>query len=204
MFISRSGIISAVVFLFTASAAQLFSATISLTESVEYQTIDGFGAYGGKMPYFKSGPYYDDAFVNLVVNDLGLTILRMNIAPSDNAESNLGMWVPYIKAVSAKITANGDQLKLIGSVWTPPTQFKVCNCTNTSLNDTSNNRFIQANNGAYGDYLVSFMGKVKSLCGNGIKLYAVSPQNEPAFAEGYASCYFNAGDLRNTIKVIGP
>ena len=47
--------------------------------SVKYQTMDGFGGFGAKDVYWSGGPFTSASFVNDLINDLGLTILRDNI-----------------------------------------------------------------------------------------------------------------------------
>ena len=37
----------------------------------------------------------------------------------------------------------------------------------------------------------------------GMKVYAISPQNEPAWGQPYASCVYNAQEMRDVIKVLG-
>jgi O-glycosyl hydrolase len=45
----------------------------------QYQVIEGFGGFGAQMEYWAGGPFTSPDFVNTLINDLGLTILRDNI-----------------------------------------------------------------------------------------------------------------------------
>ena len=53
--------------------------TISTDPSKTFQTIEGFGGFGSQDVYWGAGPFTSARFVNDLINDLGLTILRDNL-----------------------------------------------------------------------------------------------------------------------------
>ena len=66
---------------------------ITVDPSVEHQTIQGFGAFGGIKAYWQEPPFYTDAFIDYFLDDLGATIVRTNIfwdlePTNDNSSSS--------------------------------------------------------------------------------------------------------------------
>lgn len=111
---------------------------ITIDEGKHYQTMEGFGGFGAKDSYWSNGPFTGNDFVNTLINNLGLTILRDNI-PSDFEVVNdnngpyvtdlstynlnnctegydrpLGVHLQYLKDMKA-----AGLTKLITSVWSP-------------------------------------------------------------------------------------
>ena len=187
------------IILLLVSFSSFAATTVTIDQNTQYQTIDGFGAYGGRSTTADS--MWDSAFVDQVVNDLGLTILRMELNPFVTIDKN---WVKYIGALKNKIESNGDSLKLIASVWSPPPELKVCQSLFTYQNDITNNTLMpdSATAAAFGDHLVSFTKKSQSQLG--FKPYAISIQNEPDFAEPYNSCYYAPDKYAQTLRIAAP
>src|SRR5882724_8436557 len=52
---------------------------INVDPAKTFQTIEGFGGFGAQDVYWGAGPFTSARFVNDLVNDLGLTILRDNL-----------------------------------------------------------------------------------------------------------------------------
>jgi len=52
---------------------------VIVNHAQQYQTIEGFGGFGAKEVWWSSGPFYNTAWLDLVIDDLGLTILRDRI-----------------------------------------------------------------------------------------------------------------------------
>lgn len=108
-----------------------------------YQVVEGFGGFGAEKVWWDSEPFYTDEFVDLMINDLGLTILRDNLPigfepVNDNddplvidysgfnmsedhpgADSHLGEHIPYLRAMH-----EAGMEKLVVSVWSPPIWMK--------------------------------------------------------------------------------
>lgn len=56
--------------------------TVTIDASKKFQTMEGFGGFGSQKEYWAAGPFTSDEFVNSLINDLGLTILRDNVPTS--------------------------------------------------------------------------------------------------------------------------
>ena len=122
------------------------AATVSINENIRYQIIQGFGGFGAQKVWWADAPFFNQEFVELIINDLGVSILRDNIPiafepQNDNedpfvidwsgfnhsqhhpgADSHLGEHFPYLKAMY-----QAGLEKLIVSVWSPPIWMKYNN-----------------------------------------------------------------------------
>jgi glucuronoarabinoxylan endo-1,4-beta-xylanase len=158
---------------------------VSLNPSLRYQTIDGFGAFG-------TGDY------NKAVNDMGMTIHRggaygYSYGPHD-----------FLKQTSNLAKANGDQMKLFISVWTPPGDMKEGPFYSGGCSDGANmcgGILSPSKYEAFGNYLAKIADDYKAA---GIPLYAISPQNEPWLPMWYVSCTYDQIQYRNMLRVVGP
>src|SRR6266542_1229448 len=61
---------------------------ITIDASQKHQTMEGFGGFGAKDVYWSSGPFTSPDFVNTLMNDLGVTILRDNIPTNFEIEND--------------------------------------------------------------------------------------------------------------------
>jgi len=127
---------------------------LTIDKGITYQTIDGFGGFGSQKPWWGSAPFYDADFIDQLINDLGVSILRDNIPWSfependnddplvtdlskfnitqdvDGADSHLGQHLPYLKAM-----ADAGVDKIIASVWSPPLWMKHINHRGNGIDD---------------------------------------------------------------------
>ena len=176
----------------------------------EYQEIDGFGGFGYEKVTWARPPYYTPEFVNEIVDDLGLTILRVSIETFlepenenddpevldlDKYRSNLqtygaASFFPFLKDLNEKAP-----VKIIASVWTPPAWMK----TNNSEIEGGNLRPEYYEE--FAEYIVAYIKLLKEQ--TGVDLYAVSLQNEPTFREPYESCQYTPRTYCNLISVVG-
>jgi O-glycosyl hydrolase len=62
-------------------------AQVTIDASKKYQTMEGFGGFGAQDVYWSNGPFTIARFVDDLINDLGLAILRDNI-PTDFEDVN--------------------------------------------------------------------------------------------------------------------
>jgi O-glycosyl hydrolase len=116
---------------------------LAIDPNTRYQTIEGFGGFGAQKVWWAQEPFYDDAFVSRLINDLGVTILRDNIPISfepvnenddpqnldlsrfnlsddtPGADSHLGQHIPYLRAMQ-----EAGLQKFIATVWSPPIWMK--------------------------------------------------------------------------------
>ncbi len=159
-----------------------------------YQTIVGFGGYGSWRPlWYNFGTIENivkDEFIDLMVNDLGLVVLRDEIIIQPSPEKNvfdpsrlnendnpqkigwtLDGRIYLYKAYKEAIEKNGDDFKLILTVWTPPEWMKEYDgdpCKGTLKPEQYEN---------FADYLVTYVKYVEEQTGS--KVFGVSIQNEP-------------------------
>ena len=200
-------------------------------KSTKFQTMEGFGGFGTQKEPWGTGPFTSPEFVNMLINDLGLTILRMDIPanfeiPNDNDDpfvtdlskfnvnnntpgydEKLADYIPYLKDMKAA----GLQ-KLIVSLWSPPVWMKYSNQLGNGTkensapeytnNPGSNTNQLKTNMyDEFAEFCVAYIKTIKNL--TGIDVYAFSLQNEPRFSQFYASCVYNGAALRDLIKVVG-
>jgi len=163
---------------------QARAATVTITESTTYQTIEGFGAFGGLYPTWARSPLFTDAFVNTVVNDLGISMTRYDYSTGTEVMN-------FFK----KLKEYGME-RIIISTWSPPANWK------------SNGSEVNG-----GSLLPEYYDDFANLCATtirtikqqtGIDVYGISLQNEPAFVETYTSCVYTATQYRDLVKVAGP
>ncbi len=203
---------------------------IDLTK--KFQTMEGFGGFGALKEYWAQGPFVTDPFVNTLINDLGLTILRDNLTTSfepanDNADpfvtdlskfninsSISGADEPLSEHLDYLIKMNAAGLqKLIVSVWSPAIWMKYNNQPGNgtqnqnsapayTTNPTATTNQLKTN--MYDEFAEMCVAYVKILKQQtGIDIYALSIQNEPRFSQFYSSCVYDGDALRDVLKVVG-
>jgi hypothetical protein len=110
---------------------------IIISADSTYQTIKGFGGFGAKKVWWDNPPYYDQEYLNQVIDTLGCTFIRTQIywdaeQVNDNADPNSINWTRFNFGTG---TDNGKQFdfirdlgakgaKLLATVWTPPIWMK--------------------------------------------------------------------------------
>lgn len=151
------------------------------------QRIDGFG---GGVVFLDAGlDPMSDANMNTLygtnnANQLGLTLLRVRIAPNEGwTNNNFFAWNTSLSDAQ-KAVAHGA--KVMATPWTPPASMKTNN--NVVGGALSANQF-----GNYANYLNSFAGYLKS---HGVPLAVVSVQNEPDFLATYESCVWTGSQMQ--------
>jgi len=176
-------------------SAQESAVKISVNKGTTYQTIEGFGAHGAMDVWWEGGPFFNQAFLDRMIDDLGLTIVRNEYYPPDDNQCNFAKQTPYLRAMKEKAAASGEPLKFIATFWSPPAAFK----DNNSIKQGG--RVLPEHYADLGKYAVSAIAAYKDI---GIDLYALSLQNEPNFKEPYNSCVYNPGQYRDMLKAAGP
>ena len=195
---------------------------ITIDNAQKFQTMEGFGGFGAKDVYWSSGPFTSPDFVNTLINDLGLTILRDNVptdfeAVNDNSDpfvtdlskfdlnTSIKDHFQYLKDMKA-----AGLNKLIVSIWSAPAWMKTNNNVNGVAADApaynpnptaQNNQLRTDMYDEFAERCVAYIKIIKQQ--TGIDIYAISLQNEPRFTEPYESCVFNGEALRDLIKVVG-
>jgi O-glycosyl hydrolase len=110
---------------------------ITIYRDNTYQTIAGFGGFGAKKVWWDSPPYYDQEYLNQVIDSLGCTFIRTQIywdaePVNDNNDPHLINWSKFRFDAG---TENGKQFefirdlgakgaRLLATVWTPPIWMK--------------------------------------------------------------------------------
>lgn len=198
----------------------------------KFQIMDGFGGFGAQMEYWGNGPFTSAGFVNTLINDLGLTILRDNIPSNfeidndNNDPFNTDLTKYNINNSTAghdgkladhlqflkDMKAAGLQ-KLIVSIWTPAPWMKHNNKVgNGTANQNSAPAYAttpditsnQLRTDMYNEFAEYCVAYIKTIKQEtGIDVYALSMQNEPRFSQFYASCVYNGDAMRDVIKVLG-
>lgn len=176
-------LIAATAFLTLSLNVHAGTATVNLGSTK--QVIRGFGAasvWCGAL---------DDAKMNMLFNTMGLSILRVRIAPNEKWSSgNYSAWADEL--------ANAKKAKARGAIvfatpWTPPVSMK----TN---NNTVHGSLKTSSYSAYANYLKTFANYFKN---NGAALYAISIQNEPDWDPSYEGCTWTAAQFDSFIKNYG-
>lgn len=206
--------------------------TITADNNKQYQVMEGFGGFGAQMEYWGDGPFTSTAFVNSLINDLGLTILRDNIPTNfeitnDNADAAVTDLLAYNINASTpghdgkladhlqylKDMKNAGLQKLIVSVWSPAPWMKHNNQPgNGTANQNSSPPYTttpggttnQLNKTMYDEFAEYCVAYIKIIKQQtGLDVYALSIQNEPRFSQFYASCVYSGEALRDVIKTVG-
>lgn len=197
------------------------NATIEIDEKQKFQSIDGFGytLTGGSAGLINALPEpQKDALLKEIFsaekNGIGVSYLRVSIGASDlsadtftynelpagqtdvnqdkfSISPEMTDLVPVLK----KIVAINPGIKILGSPWTAPTWMK----TNGSFKGGSLKPEYYA---SYARYLVKYINAMKS---QGIRIDAITIQNEPLHPGNVPSMYMEAKDQAIFIKTaLGP
>jgi glucuronoarabinoxylan endo-1,4-beta-xylanase len=172
---------------------------VTIDKSRRFQTMDGFGFFGAQNTWWSSAAsLWSDAWGDQVISDLGITIWRNeHYPPSDNLNTQDANWAkqrPVVEGLKRKADQYGVNLKFIFTVWSPPASMKV-RVTNNTRDIGVPHPFGTKQGGAldptkYGEF-VAWMGQgIDNYRAVGIDPYAVSPQNEPFFVQGFNSCWY--------------
>jgi len=178
-----------VLFLLLSAAVSTYSAEVSVDLSTTYQTIDGFGGFGGNAAPWHTdyAPFYGDAWLKLVVDNIGMTLMRTEAYPHPEQENAWDRMIPYWKALKAYADSRGEPMKVFATVWTPPSKWK-------NSNSVGWGRLNMQYKDQYADYLVDYIKRFKNQAG--YDLYAIGPANEPqVFDHPFNTCGWEAKDL---------
>jgi len=177
------------------TAAGPADVNITVNQAIQYQTIDGFGAHGARNVYWSNpATWYTDAWLDLIINDLGLTITR-NVYHPPGSDTTFEAQRPFLQALKQKADQSGEPLKFISTFWSPPGYMK----DNGSIKNGGH-----VLPGYYDDLGNYAVGAIQDYKNAGIDLYALSLQNEPYFSEPYDSCVYTHEEYRDMLKIAGP
>jgi len=155
----------------------------TINGAVIHQTIDGFGA----------GAVFLDAGLDPLTNDnmdalygtgdnqMGLTLIRLRIAPDGN----------WTNAILDGQKAKQRGARILATPWTPPASMK----DNNSL--VNGGSVIPAQ---YPNLVAYFNNFTDTMAANGARVDVLSLQNEPDFTATYESCRWNASQLQTFFR----
>ncbi len=148
------------------------SASVSVCWQDLRQTISGFGASSAW-----TAPDLDDALADELfsVDRIGLSLLRMRIAPSGTTSET---------ATAQKAQARGAVVW--AAPWSPPGEWK------TSGTDNNGGSLLPQ---YYPDWAARLATFVRSLEDQGVALSALSTQNEPDYVASWETCVWEPQDL---------
>ncbi len=169
--------------------------SITLDTLQTYQTIDGFGFFGGQNVWWGDHDLYSPEWADKVINDLGITIWRNEYYSEETGnDANWEKQLPVVRGLTETAHNAGVPLKMIFSVWSPPSSLK-CKIENDQRVSGTPHPDGLKNGGAldpakykeFAQWLIEGIQKYKDA---GADLYAISFQNEPLFTEPYNSCVY--------------
>ncbi len=197
--------------------------TITLDPSIKYQSMDGFGAaITGSTCYnlMKMNQADRTKFLTETFSEkdgMGMSYIRIAIGCSDFSLSEYTCWdtpgienfglqneeKKYILPVLKEILAINPSVKILGSPWTPPKWMKVNNLTELKPHDSWTSG--QLNPAHYDNYATYFVKWLQAFQAEGIKVAAVTPQNEPLNRGNSASLYMTWQEQQAFVKqALGP
>ena len=153
-----AGLAAAICFAFATTPAGRAAPPCLVDWKDVHQQIDGFGASSAFQTLTWTAAQADMFFSTNT--GIGLSLLRAQIQPGGFTRANEIALMRLAQARGARVWS---------TPWTPQASFK-------DNNSTNGGNFVSANNQAYANQLA---GYVAQLSASGIKLYALSVQNEP-------------------------
>jgi len=174
------------------------SITISVTKT-QYQTVTGFGAAccdGAMYPYGS-----DTKPVTLLYgkqSKIGLNIMRMEISPSFTGTSyNNYCWEGCVP--SAKIVKQRGGI-VFGTPWSPPGDYKTNGAANGGKSESQGQVKATLRDDCYEKFFPWLNSYLKYMKSRGVKVDAVSVQNEPDWWVDYSGCLYTAQQQLNLVK----
>lgn len=162
------------------------TASIKIDSRIKYQHVTGFGGFSPspQWSYWLSDTEMDKLF-GKADNQLGLTVLRVYIANNKNFWSSGVANISRAKKYGAFVFA---------SPWSPPASWK-------DNNQTGNGGKLLTTR--WGDWATFLNDYYKFMRGKGLKIDAVSIQNEPDWSPSYESCNWTGEELASFLRQHG-
>jgi O-glycosyl hydrolase len=169
------------------------AAAASVDFGAPRQTLQGFG--GSAAWYYTplDATRADVLFGTQGDDALGLSILRLRIAPAAwDATAQTADTAAWSAEMGNAVAAQARGALVFASAWTPPTSMKIANPERRD--PLWSGRLDPASYAAYAQYLNAYLRYAGS---RGVSLYAVSPQNEPDWDPAtYESCLWSVDELK--------
>ena len=186
-----------------AAVTAVQAGTIKLTvNDTKKQTITGFGAAccdGAMCPYGT-----DTKPVTLLygpTSKIGLNIMRMEISPSFKGDENAS-WSNYNWqgcVPSAKIVKQRGGI-VFGTPWSPPGAYKTNGVAQGGNSDSQGKKRGKLREDCYDKFFPWLNSYLKYMKSKGVKVDAVSIQNEPDWWVDYSGCLYDPEDLVKLVK----
>ena len=194
--------------------------TIAIDPAKRYQTIDGFGfaiTYSTAYNLLKMSAEDRAELLKKIYSPTegyGVSYARISIGCSDFSSREYTLCdkegienfalqsdeTDYVIPVLKEILAINPNLKVIAAPWTAPRWMKVGNMeTLTPHNEWTDGHVNPMLYDVYAQYFVKF---VQEMTKQGIKIYAVSPQNEPLNKQNSASTYMPWDEEAEFVKAL--
>jgi len=183
------------------------STYIVMVRSTRYQTVTGFGAAccdGAMCPYGE-----DTQPVRLLYGSqskIGLNIMRMEISPNFVGDVIVAEWnnydTPYDwkgSLPSARIVKQRGGI-VFGTPWSPPGEYKTNGTAQGGNTEDANAKRGELRTDCYEKFfpwLNTFLAYMKQ---NGVKVDAVSVQNEPDWWVNYSGCLYTPQQQLTLVK----
>lgn len=193
------------------------SVAIAVDKAVKYQTIQGFGFFGGHDVWWANATdVWNQAWGEKVITDLGITMWRNEIFPPATAtvpqDADWTKQKPVVEGLKAIADRNNVNLKFLATVWSPPADLKwVSNFTWAGdLNATRGPGDVSTKNGGtlnpnkYPEYADWLKANIQLYKNSGVDLYALSLQNELMFSQTFNSCTYTAVWYNQLVKGVVP
>jgi O-glycosyl hydrolase len=194
----------------------------------QFQTIEGFGTC-----LISWGEYpdrtYTPEFVRFYAETVGLSMLRIELNGFTHPEERDAAAISWKRIAtnsrarvftgfSRQLLEVRPDVRLIGTVWTPPEWMKLNQAEGNGTGNGGRNFAIPSNsyviNGTpstnrvdpalyphFVQWLVAVVAWHKE---QGMPLYALSPANEPRFSQWYGSCIWTGDDLATVFALLRP
>lgn len=197
--------------------------TITLNPTQRFQSMDGFGAaitgstcfnllrmnQADRTKFLKStfspteGMGYSYIRISIGCSDFSLSEYTCCDTPGIQnfalQEEENNYVIPILKEI---LNINPD-IKILGSPWTPPRWMKVNNLTDLQPYNSWTSG--QLNPAYYQDYGTYFVKWIQAMNAKGIKIDAITPQNEPLNRGNSASLFMGWNEQRDFVKTaLGP
>ncbi len=186
------------------SRAQQSPVRVTVNPAHTHQTIEGFGSC---IIDFTDSPafYADSAWHDTIVNDLGMSILRMSIpqeleAINDDNDpdhfewENFAMHFMECRMRFAQALKKRGVTRFIAATWSPPAFTKTHRAT-------VQGGHLRADMYAeYAENMAAFIIAAKQ--NYGIDIGSISIQNELLFIEPYKSCLYNPQQVREAVRAL--
>ena len=193
------------------------SVSISVDKAVKYQTIQGFGFFGGHDVWWANAAnVWNEAWGEKVITDLGITMWRNEMyppsTPTVTQDADWAKQKPVVEGLKTIANRNNVNLKFLATVWSPPADLK-WTATLTWAGDLAATRGpgpVSTRNGGtlnpnkYPEYADWLKANIQLYKNSGIDLYGLSLQNELMFSQPFNSCIYTSAWFNQMVNGVVP